>query len=208
MIGIDGVRSVAVFDTEYFIKDAAYNVYIKHNEGGVPERLDACILTHITDKCLIFTYLPDNGGRNIRVSLDEYVDGAVTITKLVPCDGIDTHLNYSVDSSSETSHFDKDEFVAVFDEVFGEDRHDCIEKLIRRNGDTFKTDSFILSFSPCNDYYIIDTARCVVVGWYPQFDYKFNTCSHRDFTLDNLRTMLDLLRIELNNWEPDGWNVV
>ena len=207
MIGIDGVKSITVFDTEYFTKYGAYNVYIERNVDGMPKKLDACILVHIAEETLIFCYLPDNdgGGRNFQVSLHDYVESNVKITKLVPCDGIDTRLTYSADSSSESPHFDNDEFVGVFDEVFGKDRRTCIEALIMHNAGTFKTDSFILSYSPCHEYYIIDTNRCVVVGWYPVYGYKYNTCSHRDFTLDNLRLMLQLLHEELNELQPDGW---
>jgi hypothetical protein len=207
MNGIHGVKTIALFDTEYFTKYSAYNVYIENNDDGMPEKLDACILTHIDENALIFTYLPDNGGRNFRVTPNEYINGDVKITKLVPCDGIATRLPYDTNSSSISPHFDRDAFCKAFEDVFGKDNQCCIENLILWNCDTIKTESFILTQDLYETFYIIDTDRCVMVGWYKHLG-RSNACSHKDFTLDNLHDMLELLCGELNSSKPDGWAVI
>lgn len=90
-------------------------------------------------------------------------------------------------------HFDRDDFVSVFYEIFDDyfRGEDVIEACISGKG----TSSFVLYY--CDDeFYILHMPSGTIINWYKHLG-RTNTCNKDGFTLDDLREFFQLLDEEL-----------
>lgn len=103
-------------------------------------------------------------------------------------------------------HFDRHEMCDLFDEVFTTDQFIDVDVAC---GCSRNTDSFAL-FRGDDEFYILHKDSGVLINWYKHLG-RTNTCNKEDFTLDNLRVFLVLLKDELLEYdhidkdEPDSY---
>ena len=85
-------------------------------------------------------------------------------------------------------HFDRDYFTSVFEEIFANRCFDlevaCQEHL--------ETENFLLYYKD-DEFYIIHFDSGTIINWYKHIG-RTNTCNDEDFTLNDLREMLILLK--------------
>lgn len=95
-------------------------------------------------------------------------------------------------------HFDRDDFVKVFEEVFGDDLENFLDGVLGGHEQffTYETYSFKCFVTEFTEFYIVDLETGVLVNWYKHLG-RTNTCSREDFTLEDLREMLTRLYNEL-----------
>ena len=92
-------------------------------------------------------------------------------------------------------HFDRDDFVKVWDEVIG-DSTDYILELCINHANTV---NFELWCDEFEEYYIKYIPTNVTINWYKGAHLgRTNTCTEPNFTLDDFRKFLTQLK-----WEVD-----
>lgn len=89
-------------------------------------------------------------------------------------------------------HFERDEFCRVFEEIFSYDEYIDIDVLC--SGDKH-LDEFSL-FRWSDEFYILHRKSGILINWYKHMG-RTNTCNKPDFTLDDFRDFLKLLREDL-----------
>ena len=97
-------------------------------------------------------------------------------------------------------HFDRDDFVKVFEEVFGDDLESFLDGTLGDSEQFFsyKVDGFKCFMVESTEFYIVDLETGVLINWYKHLG-RTNTCSREDFTLEDLREMLTRLYNELKS---------
>jgi len=91
-------------------------------------------------------------------------------------------------------HFDRDDFVKVWEEVFGDKSLDVIDACISH----ITTSSFELWCDADEEYYIEYLPTGVTINWYKGGHLgRTNTCTDPDFTLDDFSKFLTQLKEEL-----------
>ena len=97
-------------------------------------------------------------------------------------------------------HFDRDDFVKVFEEVFGDDLENFLDGVLGDSEQFFsyKVDGFKCFMVEFTEFYIVDLETGVLINWYKHLG-RTNTCSREDFTLEDLREMLTRLYNELKS---------
>ena len=88
-------------------------------------------------------------------------------------------------------HFDRDCFVSVFEEIFANRCFD-LECACQEHR---ATDDFLLYFKD-DEFYILHFESGTVINWYKHIG-RTNTCNDENFTLNDLRQMLILLKEDL-----------
>ena len=91
-------------------------------------------------------------------------------------------------------HFDRDEFCSVFYEVFTREEIYDIEALCLE-GKHF--DEFSLFYYD-GEFYILHRESGVMINWYKHLG-RTNTCNQSDFTLDDLRVFLKVLKEDVGD---------
>ena len=91
-------------------------------------------------------------------------------------------------------HFDRADFVKVWEEVLGDKSLEVVDLC---NEHTFTT-SFELWCDESEEYYIEYLPTGVTINWYKGAHLgRTNTCTDPNFTLDEFKTFLTLLKDEL-----------
>lgn len=88
-------------------------------------------------------------------------------------------------------HFDRDYFTSVFDEIFANRCFD-LEVACQEHRET---ENFLLYYKD-DEFYIIHFDSGTIINWYKHIG-RTNTCNDEDFTLNDLREMLILLKEDL-----------
>ena len=92
-------------------------------------------------------------------------------------------------------HFDRDDFVKVWDEVIG-DSTDYVLELCINHANTV---NFELWCDEFEEYYIKYIPTNVTINWYKGAHLgRTNTCTEPNFTLDDFRKFLTQLKWEVN----------
>ena len=92
-------------------------------------------------------------------------------------------------------HFDRDDFVKVWNEVIGDSTDYILELCINRAS----TVNFELWCDEFEEYYIKYIPTNVTINWYKGAHLgRTNTCTEPNFTLDDFRKFLTQLK-----WEVD-----
>ena len=90
-------------------------------------------------------------------------------------------------------HFERDEFVRIFKEVFGSwERVEDVEVACQGNE---CLDEFHLYYDS-DEFYIIHLPSGTIINWYKHLG-RTNTCNKPGFTTDDLRELLSRLQEEL-----------
>ncbi len=90
-------------------------------------------------------------------------------------------------------HFDREEFVSAFREIFSEEEITDLE--VRCQGSTNAYD-FLLYWQD-DTFYIMHLASGTIISWYKHLG-RSNTCNKEDFDLSDLKTFLTLLKEDLD----------
>ena len=90
-------------------------------------------------------------------------------------------------------HFERQAFVDAFNEIFTTDEIMGIEELCR-SGSTLE--DFHLFYTTWEEYYIIHLPSGIGINWYKHLG-RTNTCNKEDFSLDDLKIFLKLLKNNL-----------
>lgn len=91
-------------------------------------------------------------------------------------------------------HFDRADFVRVWEEVLGEDSSDVLD-LCSYNSHTA---NFELWHDDQDEWYIKYIPTGVIINWYKGMHLgRTNTCTDPNFTLDDFRVFLTKLKAEL-----------
>jgi hypothetical protein len=91
----------------------------------------------------------------------------------------------------EQYHFDRDDFNSVFNEIFA-DRCFDLEVACQEHRET---ENFLLYYKD-DEFYIIHFDSGIIINWYKHIG-RTNTCNDKDFSLNDLREMLILLKEDL-----------
>ncbi len=91
----------------------------------------------------------------------------------------------------EQYHFDRDYFTSVFDEIFANRCFD-LEVACQEHRET---ENFLLYYKD-DEFYIIHFDRGTIINW-SKHTGPTNTCNDKDFSLNDLREMLILLKEDL-----------
>lgn len=92
-------------------------------------------------------------------------------------------------------HFERDAFTNVFYEVLGSS--DNISELIVACQGHECLDSFHL-FYQNDEFYIIHLESGTIINWYKHLG-RTNTCNKEEFTLEDLRELLTLLKEDMSS---------
>jgi len=91
-------------------------------------------------------------------------------------------------------HFNREDFTKVWNEVFGDRSLDVIDCCI----DHTTTSNFELWCDEFEEYYIKYIPTDVTINWYKGAHLgRTNTCTDPNFTLDDFRVFLTMLKEEL-----------
>lgn len=94
-------------------------------------------------------------------------------------------------------HFERDDFVNTFYEVFTEEEMFNIEDMFNYPK---TTDEFMLCRN-YDEFYIIHFNSGTIINWYKHLG-RTNTCNKEGFSLEDLKEMLTLLKEDLEGeWE-------
>ena len=91
-------------------------------------------------------------------------------------------------------HFERDDFCKVFKEFFTSDNIFEIEASCQG---TTHTDSFSLFYNE-DEFYILHRDSGILINYYKHLG-RTNTCNRSDFTLDDFRVFLKVLKKELTD---------
>lgn len=89
-------------------------------------------------------------------------------------------------------HFQRDEFVNVFYDVFDDEQ---VDEVIQACSEERYSNRWLLYYAE-DEYYIIHLTSGIIINWYKHLG-RTNTCNRPGFTLDNLRTFLTELKSDL-----------
>lgn len=89
-------------------------------------------------------------------------------------------------------HFNRDDFTSVFKEIFADHCFD-LEVACQEHRET---ENFLLYCKDYDELYIIHFDSGTIINWYKHIG-RINTCNDEDFTLNDLREMLILLKEDL-----------
>lgn len=90
-------------------------------------------------------------------------------------------------------HFDRSDFCKVFCEVFTSEQIDEIESLCQYDQSHFG--DFTLLWDE-DEFYILHRDSGIMINWYKHLG-RTNTCNRSDFTLDDLKSFLIDLKVDL-----------
>lgn len=96
-------------------------------------------------------------------------------------------------------HFERQDFVDAFEEIFTTDEIMGIEELCRSNT---TLEDFHLFYTTWEEYYIIHFPSGIMINWYKHLG-RTNTCNKDDFELVDLKAFLKLLKNNLPYDEAD-----
>lgn len=91
-------------------------------------------------------------------------------------------------------HFDRDDFVKVFYDVFDDGQ---VDDVIQACSEETYGNGWLLYYAE-DEYYIMHLPSGITVNWYKHLG-RTNTCNKPGFTLDDLRSFLTELKSELFN---------
>lgn len=94
-------------------------------------------------------------------------------------------------------HFDRDDFRKVFYEIFTTDQLFDIEVACQSGGTHL--DYFSLFYHE-DEFYILHRDSGIMINYYKHLG-RINTCNRTDFTLDDFRIFLKVLKEDLLNYE-------
>lgn len=97
-------------------------------------------------------------------------------------------------------HFERKVFVDAFEEIFTTDEIMGIEELCRYSG--FLREFHLFYTADFEEYYIIHLPSGIMINWYKHLG-RTNTCNKEDFSLDDLKEFLKLLKNNLPYDEDD-----
>lgn len=86
-------------------------------------------------------------------------------------------------------HFNREDFVRVFKEIFSVDE---IVVIVVACQEQKLLDNFLLYYTE-DEYYIIDLKSGIIINWYKHLG-RCNTCNNEHFTLKDLRNFLEILK--------------
>ena len=113
----------------------------------------------------------------------------------------DTHLEYwtpikSADILQELPqyHFDRDEFVSTFEQVFRSDEILELEVMCQQKT---ALKEFLLFYHPdLEEFYIIYLPSGTIVNWYKHLG-RTNTCNKENFSITDLKNLLEKLKADI-----------
>lgn len=94
-------------------------------------------------------------------------------------------------------HFDRDDFRKVFFEIFTTDQLFDIEVACQSGGTHL--DYFSLFYHE-DEFYILHRDSGIMINYYKHLG-RINTCNRPDFTLDDFKIFLKVLKEDLLNYE-------
>lgn len=115
---------------------------------------------------------------------------------------VDTHAKYwdsiGTDVLQELPqyHFDRDEFVSTFEQVFTNDEILDLEDMCQQHT---TRNEFLLFYHPdWEEYYIIHLPSGTIINWYKHLG-RTNTCNKENFTIEDLKNFLERLKVDIKN---------
>ena len=119
---------------------------------------------------------------------------------------VDTHLEYwtpigSADILQELPqyHFDRDEFVSTFEQVFRSDEILELELMCQEHK---QVGDFLLFYSSEEEFYIIHLPSGTIVNWYKHLG-RTNTCNKENFGIADLKNLLEKLKADIERNKHD-----
>ena len=98
-------------------------------------------------------------------------------------------------------HFDREDFVRIWNEVFGEDTLIPVDLC----NECTSTEHFKLWHDEFEEYYIQYIPTGVIINWYKGSHLgRTNTCTDPNFTLDDFREFLKLLKADIEKENDNG----
>ena len=91
-------------------------------------------------------------------------------------------------------HFDREPFVKAFEEVFSDVDLVDIEMACQAHR---SSSDFLMYYTTDEEYYIIHFPSGTIINWYKHLG-RTNTCNKGEFTIADLKEMLELLKAEMN----------
>ena len=121
---------------------------------------------------------------------------------------VDTHLKYwdpveRDDALQELPqyHFERDEFVSTFEQVFRSDEILELEVMCQH----YTTlNSFLLFYNPnWEEFFIIHLPSGTIVNWYKHLG-RTNTCNKENFSIADLKNLLERLKADISRKKNNG----
>ena len=114
---------------------------------------------------------------------------------------VDTHLEYWTPIENTNAlqelpqyHFDRDEFVSTFEQVFRSDEILELEVMCQQKT---ALKEFLLFYHPdWEEFYIIHLPSGTIVNWYKHLG-RTNTCNRKNFSIADLKHFLERLKADM-----------
>ncbi|MBR3117682.1 MAG: hypothetical protein IKF29_00430 [Oceanobacillus sp.] len=88
-------------------------------------------------------------------------------------------------------YFDRDSFIECFKSVFSDDEIFILESACQEH----KLLGDFLLYYAYDEFYIIHLSSGIIINWYKHLG-RTNTCNKEDFTLNDLKELLQMLKLE------------